>query len=242
MLGGGYRVALRGVGDDNAALGGRLYVNVVHADAGAAYGLEVVGLLQDLSRYLGGAADYEAVVRTYLLQKLVRAQVQEDVHLEVLLEERDAWVGELLGDKDPQAVTPLLEKTRWAAPTPLPSSTGKSSDSSASSVAAIVAMMSKASKKPQCPMRKILPAISPCPPATCIPRSRNTRRTSCLPSIPSGTHAAVTAELRSSSGPKSSSPMPLIPALEARPSSTWRSKTFSIPSSRSCRSATSSWM
>src|SRR5215204_4555651 len=65
-------------------------------------------------------------------------------------------------------------------------------------------------------MRKILPAISPCPPATCIPCSRKIIRTSCLPSIPSGTQAAVTAELRSSSGPKSSRPMPLIPALEAR--------------------------
>src|SRR5215210_1675386 len=66
-------------------------------------------------------------------------------------------------------------------------------------------------------MRKILPAISPCPPATCMPCSRKTIRTSCLPSMPSGTHAAVTAELRSSSGPKSLSPMPLMPSLEARP-------------------------
>src|SRR5215203_3109347 len=36
-------------------------------------------------------------------------------------------------------------------------------------------------------MRKILPAISPCPPATCIPCSRKIIRTSCLPSTPSGT-------------------------------------------------------
>jgi hypothetical protein len=35
-----------------------------------------------------------------------------------------ARIGELLGDEDLQAVTPLLEKTLWAAPTPLPSSTG----------------------------------------------------------------------------------------------------------------------
>ena len=146
MLGGGHGVALRGVGDDDAALGGRLNVYVVHAYPRAAYGLEVIGPVNDLRGDLGGAADDEAVVLAYLLQQLVRAQVEEYVYFEFSLKKRDAGVGELFGDQDPQAVTPLLEKTRWAAPTPRPSSTGKSSDSSASSVAAIVAMMSKASK------------------------------------------------------------------------------------------------
>ena len=48
VLGRGDRVALGGVGDDDAALGGGLYVYVVHADAGASYGLEVLGPLYHL--------------------------------------------------------------------------------------------------------------------------------------------------------------------------------------------------
>ena len=76
------------------------------------------------ARDLRGAADDEAVVLADLLEQLLRAEVEEDVHLEVSPQKLYAGIGELLGYEDPQAVTPLFEKTLWAAPTPLPSSTG----------------------------------------------------------------------------------------------------------------------
>ncbi len=85
----------------------------------------------------------EAVVVADALAGAPRAMRPEDnVDVELLLQELNAGVGELLGYEDLQAATPLFEKTRWAAPTPLPSSTGWSSVSSASSAAAIVAIMS----------------------------------------------------------------------------------------------------
>src|SRR5215213_3501257 len=62
VLSRGDRVALRGVGDDDAAFGSGLDVYVVHADAGASDGLEVPGPLYYLGGNLGGAANDEAVV------------------------------------------------------------------------------------------------------------------------------------------------------------------------------------
>src|SRR3712207_9078582 len=135
-------VDLGGVGYQDAALGSRLYVYVVHPDAGPAYGLEVLGPLDDLGRNLRRAADNEAVVLPYPLQQLLWREVQQYIYLELFFEEIYAALGELLAYEDLQILTSLFEKTRWAAPTPLPSSTGYSSDSSANSAAAIVAIMS----------------------------------------------------------------------------------------------------
>src|SRR5829696_1633975 len=85
MLGRGDRVALRGVGDDDAVLGSGLYIYVVNADAGASDSLEVNGP----PYYIGGdfrsAADDETVVIPDLLEQFFRAEVEEDVHLEILL-------------------------------------------------------------------------------------------------------------------------------------------------------------
>jgi hypothetical protein len=76
VLGGGYRVALGRVGYQDAALGSRLYVYVVHPDAGPPDGLEVLRPLYDLGGDLRRAADNEAVVFAYPLQKLPGAEVE----------------------------------------------------------------------------------------------------------------------------------------------------------------------
>jgi hypothetical protein len=62
MLGSRHRITLGGVGDDDAALGCGLDVYIVHADAGASYGLEVAGPFYYLGGHLGGAAYDQAVV------------------------------------------------------------------------------------------------------------------------------------------------------------------------------------
>src|ERR671920_1612634 len=85
VLGRGDSIALRGVGDDDAAFGSGLYVYVVHADAGAPDSFEVPGPLYYLSGDFRGTPDDQAVVIPDLLEQFFRAEVEEDVHLEVLL-------------------------------------------------------------------------------------------------------------------------------------------------------------
>ena len=78
-------VLLGGVGDDDAVLGSRLYVYVVDTDAGASDSLELPGSLYNIGGDLRGAADNEAVVIPDLLEQFFGAEIEEDVHLEVLL-------------------------------------------------------------------------------------------------------------------------------------------------------------
>nr|WP_207955788.1 hypothetical protein [Rubrobacter marinus] len=125
LLGRRDRVALRGVGDDDPALRRRLDVYVVHADAGSPDRLEVLRPLDDLCGDLRGAPDDEPVVLADGLQKLLRREAQGDVDLELPPQKLDPALGEGLGDENLRhAVTPVFEKTRCAAPTPRPSSTG----------------------------------------------------------------------------------------------------------------------
>ena len=93
---------------------------------------------------LRGAADNEAVVIPDLLEQFFGAEIEEDVHLEVLLS--NSMPGSpAFRNEDPQALTPLFEKTLWAAPTPYQALRGSRTPARAQ-VAAIVAMMAKASK------------------------------------------------------------------------------------------------
>ncbi len=85
VLGGGDGVALGGVGDQDAALGSRFDVYVVHPDAGPADRLQVVGGLYYLGGDLGGAPDYESVVFPDLLGKLFRREAEQHVDFELLL-------------------------------------------------------------------------------------------------------------------------------------------------------------
>ena len=72
VLGGGDRVGLRRVGDDDPALGGGGDVDVVDAHAGTADHPQVVGALDHLGVELRRAADQDAVVVADALQQLAR--------------------------------------------------------------------------------------------------------------------------------------------------------------------------
>ena len=62
VLGGGDRIAERRVHHDDALGRRRRDIDIVDADAGAADDLQVLGLLQNFRRHLGGGADREAVI------------------------------------------------------------------------------------------------------------------------------------------------------------------------------------
>jgi hypothetical protein len=140
VLRGGDDVRLRRVGDDDAALGGRLDVDVVDPDPGAPDHAQVVGLLDQLRGQLRGRPDQDRVVVADALGQLLVAPVDPEVDVEALAQEVHAGVGELLLDEDlvlllelahAAAGTPASTNTRWAAPTPAPCSTSWPSWSSA---------------------------------------------------------------------------------------------------------------
>ena len=133
VLGGGDDVRLRRVGDDDAALGGGLDVDVVDADAGAADHPQVVGAADQLGGQLRRRADQDRVVVADALGELLVGPVDAEVDVEALAQEVDAGVGDLLLDEDLVLLaerrsrggsgTPASRNTRCAAPTPAPCST-----------------------------------------------------------------------------------------------------------------------
>ncbi len=158
VLRGGDDVRLRRVGDDDAALGRRLDVHVVDADARAADHPQVVRLLDQVRRQLRGRADEDRVVVADALGELLVGPVDAEVDVEALAQEVDARVGELLLDEDlvlrredadrhaAATGTPASRKTRCAAPTPEPCSTSWPSWSSTISSPESDVRMSKAPK------------------------------------------------------------------------------------------------
>jgi hypothetical protein len=100
VLGGGDHVGLRRVGHDDAALGGGGHVDVVDADARAADGLQVGGLVDEVGRHLGGRPDQQAVVLADALREIEALDVERGVDVEVLLEQVDAAGADLLGHED----------------------------------------------------------------------------------------------------------------------------------------------
>ena len=106
VLGGGDDVRLRRVGDDDAAAGGGGDVDVVDADAGAADGLEVVGLLEQLRGQLGRRADQDAVVVADPALELAVRPVDAEVDVETgVAQQLDAGVADLLLDEHLHRVT-----------------------------------------------------------------------------------------------------------------------------------------
>lgn len=59
MLGGGDRIAARGVHDDDSVAGGGVHVHVIHTDAGASDDLEIRGGVKNGGGDFGLAADDE---------------------------------------------------------------------------------------------------------------------------------------------------------------------------------------
>ena len=84
VLGGGDRVRLGRVGDDDAAAGGGRDVDVVDAGAGAADHLQVGRQLDQLRRHLRRRADQDRVVLADLLAQLLVGHLEAEVDVEVL--------------------------------------------------------------------------------------------------------------------------------------------------------------
>ena len=125
MLGGRDRIAERRVHHDDALGGRRRNVDIVDADAGAADHLEVLRLLEDLGRDLGGGADGETVEVADELGELVLvgAELGLEVDLDAaILEDLHGGGRERIGDENfgghasvtpPSAAQPLCS---WRRP------------------------------------------------------------------------------------------------------------------------------
>ena len=115
VLGRRHDVGLRRVGDDDPALGGGRDVDVVNADAGAADGLQVGGLVDEVGRHLGGRPDQQAVVLADAGLEVEALDVERGVDVEVRLEEVDAGGADLLGDEDARGA--VVGAHAWASTT-----------------------------------------------------------------------------------------------------------------------------
>jgi hypothetical protein len=100
VLGGGDDVRLRGVDDDDAALGRGGDVDVVDADAGAADDAEARALLDQVGGHLRRRADEDAVVLADASRQIEVVCVERGVDVEVLAQQLDAAGADLLGDED----------------------------------------------------------------------------------------------------------------------------------------------
>ena len=168
VLRGGHGVRLGRVGDDDAALGGRLDVDVVDAGAGAADHLQALGARDQLGGHLRRGADDDRVELADPLQQLVVGHLEAELDLEVLSQELHAALGDLLlhqhaVDGSPErpgrrfcgsahgyptgsGAIPASAKVRCTAAVPAPGSQSKPASRSASSSAPIAITMSKAPK------------------------------------------------------------------------------------------------
>ncbi len=106
VLGGGDRVRLGGVGDDDPAPGRGRDVDVVDAGAGTADHLQVGRQLDQLGGHLRRRADQDRVVAADLLAQLLLGHLEPEVDVEVGPQQVDAGVGDLLLDQDPHRATP----------------------------------------------------------------------------------------------------------------------------------------
>ena len=115
VLGGGDRIAERRVHHDDA-LGGRgRDVDIVDADAGAADHLQVLRLLQDLRRHLGGRADREAVEIADHLGELVLVGAELGLEIDLdaaILEDLHGGGRQRIGDENARGHGDVLSRNR----------------------------------------------------------------------------------------------------------------------------------
>ena len=118
VLGGGDRVAGRGVDDRDAGPGRRIEVDVVDADAGPADHLEARPGSDHGGIDLDLAADDERVVAGEDRAQLCRGQARSLVDVVMGAEASDAFRRDRLGDEDPHAGTPapLAPRLRSTGP------------------------------------------------------------------------------------------------------------------------------
>ena len=131
------------VGDDDPAPGGRVDVDVVDPDPGAADHLQAVGLLDQLGGQLRRRADDDRVV---VADRRCEVRVAVDVDVEVLAQELDPRLGDRLPDEDSRlhAATGAAYASS-AAVVAAPRSMSAPCSASASSTAASAVVMSKTS-------------------------------------------------------------------------------------------------
>ncbi len=157
VLGGGDHIRLRRVRDDDAALGRRVHVDVVHSDAGPADRAEAVRLRDQVRVELRRRPDEHAVELADPALELAVLPVDAELDVEAgVAQQLDAAVADLLLDEYARTGgarlrlahaatgTPASRNTRCAAETPVPSSTSAPSSFSVISSAAIVVTMSNA--------------------------------------------------------------------------------------------------
>ena len=108
VLGGGDRVRLGRVGDDDAAARRRRDIDVVDAGAGAADHLEVGREVDQLRRHLGRRADQDRVVVAELGAELLVGHVEPEVDVELRAQQVDPGLGDLLLDQDLHRPTTLV--------------------------------------------------------------------------------------------------------------------------------------
>ena len=100
VLGGGHDVGRGRVAHDDAVLGGRFDVHVVHAHAGAPDDAQAIGGFDDLGRDLRGRAHDERIVAGNGLDQLLGRHLQLDVDLAPLVAEHcETRLGQPLGNQ-----------------------------------------------------------------------------------------------------------------------------------------------
>jgi hypothetical protein len=97
MLGGGYGVPCGCVDNDDAAPGGGVNVNIIHADTGPADDLELIAGGDDSGCNLGLAAYQQGFVITDDGSQLVWFQARADVNLGVLAQHLQACFRDGIG-------------------------------------------------------------------------------------------------------------------------------------------------
>ena len=91
MLGGGDHIAVGRIDHGHTALGGRVDVNIVHADTCPAHRLEALAArLQQVGIHRRAGACYDRIVLFRLVQKRGRRQPQLDINLELTPQVIDA--------------------------------------------------------------------------------------------------------------------------------------------------------
>ena len=200
VLGGGDRVAGRGVDDHDPGPRRGLQVDVVDTDAGPPDDDQPRGGGDELGVDLDLAADDQRVVVGQDRAQLIAAEARPLVDLVTGSQELDALLGDGLGHEDPHAPAPADAGTispndsiaaTCAAATAEPGRTGRPKAIDTNSRTLIAPRISSTVTDPRWPSRKILPVSLPWPPASTSPR-RFSSVLKAFQSRSSGTSAPVT--------------------------------------------------
>jgi len=86
VLGCGDGISAGGIENDDPLFGRSLYIHIVYAHTGSAYYSEPFRGIDDISRYLGSAADYQGIVVWDLLDELLWREVGDNIDISTRLQ------------------------------------------------------------------------------------------------------------------------------------------------------------